>query len=220
MSLKISTVSASLILLATLSACATKNNGTRDNAGVETIHKANVSFEETSHPIRFAAGKLSASEETSLTAFAAASGLRYADRLTLRVSEPNMATDYRNAINTVLGRFGLAIGNVETATGLQPGIAMLAVSRPTVSLPECGVHDGPNNFNVNNENQSNYGCAVRSNLAAMVANPADLISGNKLDGQTADITAKPVDSFGGRELTGVKSEGGKKNWTPQGPLPK
>jgi pilus assembly protein CpaD len=220
MSLKISTIGASLILLATVSACATKNNGMRDNAGAEPIHKANVSFEETSHPIRFENGKLSASEDASLAAFAAASGLSYADRLTLRVSEANMAADYRHALNTVLGRFGLAVGNVEAATGLPSGIAMLAVSRPTVTLPDCGVHDGPHTFNVNNENMSNYGCAVRSNLAAMVANPADLISGNRLDGQPANVTAKPVDAFGAHELTGMKAEGDKKNWTPQGPLPK
>jgi pilus assembly protein CpaD len=220
MKLKTTHITTSLLLLASLAACSTANNGSRDNAGLDSMHKATVTLQETSHPVSFSNSKLSANEEASLSAFISSSGLRYADRLTLRTSEPNMSVGYRNAINAVLGRFGLAIGNVETTLGLQSGSAILAVSRPTVTLPACGTHSGPNVANVNNENMSNYGCATRSNLAAMVANPADLISGNVLDGQGADITAKPVDGFGGHELTGIKAEGEKKNWTPQGPTPK
>ncbi len=214
------TLCASLALILCLGACAAKNNGLLDAASSEPILKANVSFEERNHPLKFSGSKLSADEEASLATFATASGLSYADRLTLRVSEPNMAAAYRQATNAVLGRFGLSVGNVETTTGMQPGAAMLAVSRATVTLPQCGVHGGPHGVNVNNENMSNYGCATRSNLAAMVANPADLINGNTLDGQSADVTAKPVEAWGGHELTGIKAEGKKKDWTPQGSLPK
>ncbi len=220
MKLKIAHITTSLLLLTSLSACSTTNNGSRDNAGVDSMYKATVTLQESIHPISFSNSKLSANEEASLTAFISSSGLRYADRLTLRTSEPNMSVDYRNLVNAVLGRFGLAIGNVETTLGLQPGSATLAVSRPTVTLPKCAVHNTSKPYNVNNENMSNYGCSTRSNLAAMVANPADLVSGNVLDGQGADITAKPVDGFGGRELTGIKSEGVKEKWTPQGPLPR
>ncbi len=211
----------SLTALTLLSACAATNNGFRDNAGSEPIHKASVAFEERSHPISFVNGKLNVNEAASLQAFAAASGLTYADRLTLRISEPNMAADYRQAVNTVLGRFGLSVGNVESSPGISPKAAMLTVSRATVTLPECGVHKGPNSFNFNNENMANYGCATRSNLAAMAANPADLINGNTLDGQSADVTAKPIDNFGKRKASGFESEdsGQKTTWTPQGPLP-
>jgi pilus assembly protein CpaD len=212
----------SLIALSILSGCAAKNNGFRDNAGVDSIHKANVAFEERSHPISFADGKLSANENASLQAFIAASGLTYADRLTLRLSEPNMAPDYRQSVNMVLGRFGLSVGNVEAAAGLRAGTATLTVSRATVTLPQCGVHNGNNSFNFNNENMNNFGCASRSNLAAMAANPADLINGNTLDGQSSDVTAKPIENFGAHKLTGyeVEDSGTKKTWTPQGPLPK
>jgi pilus assembly protein CpaD len=220
MKLKKFTTSLGLLLLATLSGCAVKNNGFRDSAGLDSIHKATVALQESSHPVSFANGKLSANEEASLAAFISAGGLRYADRLTLRTSEPNMAVGYRNAMNAVLGRFGLSIGNVETTLGIQTGAATLVVSRPTVTLPPCGVHSGPNGFNNSNENMSNYGCSIRSNLAAMVANPADLVSGNVLDGQSAEVTAKPVDGFGSHELTGIKIEGSKSKWTPQGPEPK
>jgi pilus assembly protein CpaD len=209
-----------VLLLASLSACATKNNGFRDNAGLDSIHKATVTLQESSHPVRFLNGKLSANEEASLAAFISANGLRYADRLTLRTSEPNMAVGYRSAMNTVLGRFGLSVGNIETTLGMPASEVALIVSRPTVTLPDCSIHSGPNGLNGNNENMSNYGCAVRSNLAAMAANPADLVSGNVLDGQSADVTAKPVDGFGSHELTGIKIEGSKNKWTPQGPEPK
>jgi pilus assembly protein CpaD len=220
MTFNTSHISLGLLLLASLSACMTKNNGFRDNAGLDSIHKATVALQETTHQLRFADGNLSATEEANLAAFLSVSGLRYADRLTLRMSEPKLSGAYRNSINKVLGRFGLSIGNVETIVGLQAGTGILAVNRPTVTLPECGIQSGPNGLNSNNENMSNYGCATRSNLAAMVANPADLISGNELDGQGADITAKPVDGFANHDLTGIKTEGNKKVWTPQGPKPK
>jgi pilus assembly protein CpaD len=220
MTSRISQFGLGLLLFASLSACMTKNNGFRDNAGLDSMFKATVTLQETTHQLSFANGKLSAIEEVNLAAFLSASGLRYADRLTLRISEPAMSNGYRSSINIVLGRFGLSISNVETIIGLQTGKAILAVSRPTVTLPECGIHSGPNGLNSNNENMSNYGCATRSNLAAMVANPADLVSGNELDGQGADITAKPVDGFANHELTGIKVEGDKKVWTPQGPKPK
>jgi pilus assembly protein CpaD len=220
MKLKTTYITSSLLLLASLSACSSMKNGSRDNAGLDSTHKATVTLQESNHPISFSNSKLSANEEASLAAFISSSGLRYADRLTLRTSEPNMSVGYRNAINAVLGRFGLAIGNVETTLGLQSGSAILAVSRPTVTLPQCAVHSGPKANNIHNENMSNYGCSTRSNLAAMAANPADLVSGNVLDGQGADITAKPVEGFGSRKLSGIEIEGDKKTWTPQGPNPK
>jgi pilus assembly protein CpaD len=196
---------ASATLLISMSACASKNKDMKNESGMDSVHKATVAFENQSHPLSFTAGKLSANEENSLAAFAAASGLSYADRLTLRVSEPNMATDYRHAINTVLGRFGLAIGNVEATTGIAPGTAVLAISRAAVTLPECGKQTGPHGGNFNNENMNNYGCATRSNLAAMAANPADLISGNTLDGQTTDVTANPIKVWNKQKAGGAEA---------------
>jgi pilus assembly protein CpaD len=220
MKLKPSSIGVCLLLFTILPACTPKNNGLRDNGGLDTIYKASVTLNEFAHTVHFSSGKLTDKEQSSLATFIAASGLRYGDKFNLRTSEPDMSIAYRNAINIVLARFGVTLGSIETIIGLEAGSAALVVVRATAILPKCGIQSGPNGANIKNENMANYGCATRSNLAAMVANPADLISGNTLDGQGADITAKPVDGYGGHELTGIKSEGTKKNWTPQGPEPK
>jgi pilus assembly protein CpaD len=49
-------------------------------------------------------------------------------------------------------------------------------SRATASVPGCPVWSGRDIAPLNNTS-SNYGCATNSNLAAMVANPNDLIQG-------------------------------------------
>lgn len=39
---------------------------------------------------------------------------------------------------------------------------------------------------------SNYGCAVNSNLAAMIADPADLLRGRRAEGSDAEIATRAI----------------------------
>jgi pilus assembly protein CpaD len=56
----------------------------------------------------------------------------------------------------------------------------------------------------NSNTSSNYGCAVNSNLAAMVANPADLVLGRP-GAETIDpaTSAKAIDSYRKTPPTGA-----------------
>ena len=60
----------------------------------------------------------------------------------------------------------------------------MVVSRSTASVPDCP-NWSPTGASAT---ASNYGCAVNSNLAAMVADPSDLVLGQNGHG-TGDATA-------------------------------
>jgi pilus assembly protein CpaD len=66
-----------------------------------------------------------------------------------------------------------------TSGAIAPGTARIVVSRSTASVPNCPNWEKPNDANFNSSNHPNYGCAVNSNMAAMVADPEDLVRGRK-----------------------------------------
>jgi len=91
------------------------------------------------------------------------------------------------------------------------------VSRTTASVPTCPNWSDARALGGTSSSHSNYGCATNSNLAAMIADPADLVLGQA--GTTTDDAAeaaKAVKSYRNRIQTGIdklKSEsatGGKK----------
>ena len=63
---------------------------------------------------------------------------------------------------------------------------------------------------------SNYGCATNSNLAAMVADPADLLRGREAEGSAAETATRAIKAWretqptgkNGLEKVSVKSAGG------------
>lgn len=82
------------------------------------------------------------------------------------------------------------------------GAVRVIVSRTTASVPNCPNYDhdrGPSSTS------SNYGCAVNSNLAAMIADPNDLVLGQRgsVYGD-ANTSAKAIRVWRQTEPTGTK----------------
>ena len=63
-----------------------------------------------------------------------------------------------------------------------PGAVRVVVSRRRAEVPYCPNWSLPSQPNYDNRTFSNFGCGVNSNLAAMVANPEDLIHGREGSG--------------------------------------
>jgi pilus assembly protein CpaD len=66
-----------------------------------------------------------------------------------------------------------------TRGAVQPGMVRVVVSRRRAVVPGCPNWSTPSEPNFKNSNTSNYGCSVNSNMAAMVANPEDLVHGRE-----------------------------------------
>jgi pilus assembly protein CpaD len=60
---------------------------------------------------------------------------------------------------------------------IAPGTARIVVTRSKATVPNCPNWTKTTEANYNSSNHPNYGCAINGNLAAMVADPEDLVRG-------------------------------------------
>lgn len=66
-----------------------------------------------------------------------------------------------------------------TAGNIALGTARIVVTRSTASVPNCPNWSKTTDSNFNSHNHPNYGCAINSNMAAMVDDPEDLVRGRE-----------------------------------------
>src|ERR1700752_4500782 len=92
-----------------------------------------------------------------------------------------------------------------TAGSVQPGTVRVVVSRRRASVPGCPNFSLPAQPNYENRSMSNFGCSVNGNLAAMVADPVDLVHGREGTGVLDTATAtKAVEYYRSTPPTGSK----------------
>jgi pilus assembly protein CpaD len=111
----------------------------------------------------------------------------------------------RGEVAQVAGRYGLLVSNGAPATaGAMPdGVVRVVVSRNRAEVPNCPNWSEPASPNYQNRMMSNFGCGVNSNLAAMVANPTDLIHGQDGSGVTDPATStKAINVYRSKTPTG------------------
>jgi pilus assembly protein CpaD len=132
--------------------------------------------------------------------------LRYGDRITIEDPASNPAVT--EAVNNLAGRYGLIVSEVAPTTSgtLAPGQARVLISRSTASVPGCPDWSAKSDANYFNATSPGYGCAVNSNLAAMVANPEDLLEGQTGSGETVVATGtRAIQTY--REATPTGAQG-------------
>lgn len=131
---------------------------------------------------------LSVSEQQRLNGWFETMELGYGDRVS--VEDPANNPAVADAVNALAGRYGLIVNEVAPTTSgaLAPGQARVVVTRSTASVPGCPDWAGKSDSNYLNATSPGYGCSVNSNLAAMVANPEDLLEGQTGTGETVVAT--------------------------------
>ncbi|MDC8754069.1 CpaD family pilus assembly protein [Erythrobacter sp. sf7] len=129
------------------------------------------------------------SEQQRLNGWFETMDLRYGDRVAIENPGQNPAVE--NAIRDLAGRYGLMISDVApvTAGALQPGQARVVITRSSASVPGCPDWSAKSDMNYTNGVSPGYGCAVNGNLAAMIADPQDLLEGKKGSGETVIATS-------------------------------
>lgn len=144
---------------------------------------------------------LSPAERGRLDAWFASLGLGYGDRVF--VDEGGFGPA-RQDVARVAAEYGLLLseGAPVTAGEVALGAARVIVSRSTASVAGCPNHAkerGPSSTS------SNYGCAVNSNLAAMIADPNDLVLG-QAGSVTGDATtaSKAIKVYREAKPTGTR----------------
>ena len=147
---------------------------------------------------------LAISEQQRLNGWFETMELRYGDRVSIEDPTGNPAVT--DAVNQLAGRYGLMVSDVAPVTAgvLQPGQARVVITRSSASVPGCPDWSANADSNYMNSASPGYGCAVNSNLAAMVANPQDLLEGQTGSGETVIATSnKAIQSYRDSEPTGA-----------------
>lgn len=163
------------LLIATLglAACA----GT-ENRGVESVHQPVVSRADYALDLATTGSRLAEGEAPRLSGWLASMKLGYGDRLSI---DQGSYTDpgVRDDIAREAARHGVLVSDVAPVTvgAVAPGTARVIVSRSSADVPGCPDYSRVSQPNFDAHSSSNFGCGINSTLAAMIANPDDLVRG-------------------------------------------
>jgi pilus assembly protein CpaD len=186
-----------LTLLALASAVAGCSHTAQDlpDRGVASVNVPVVARTDYVFDAAAPNGSLLPGEAARLNAWFAGLDLGYGD--SIYVDGP-FANGARADVARVAGNYGLLVSlNAPVTAGVvSPGSVRVIVSRTRASVPGCPNWSLPSQPNFNNRTMSNFGCGVNSNLAAMVANPEDLVHGREGSGLGDTLTSsKAVDAY-------------------------
>jgi pilus assembly protein CpaD len=147
-------------------------------------------------------GGLSAAERARLDDWFRSLGVGYGDRVF--VDGASAAGAGRDDVARVAADYGLLLseGAPLTEGATQPDSVRVILSRSRATVPGCPNWEGRSGPS---STSPNYGCAVNSNLAAMIADPNDLVLGQagSASGDAA-TAAKAIKVYRETAPTGTK----------------
>lgn len=161
------------------------------NRGVESVHQPVVSHDAYTFDVQAGPdGALAASEARRLEDWFTSIGLGYGDQVAI-VTDAYYSPDLREGIADVVARHGMLVGeDSSAAAGSAPaGSVRLVVRRATARVPGCPDWSSKQETESQLGTTSNFGCGVNGNLAAMVANPEDLVRGQSSESDLRTATS-------------------------------
>jgi pilus assembly protein CpaD len=191
-----------MLLASAVAACATPQVD-QPSRGVVPVNQPVVTRNDYAVDLASPDGSLSPSERARLDSWFAGLGLGYGD---LVYVDGAYAGEARTDVARVAGKYGLLLspGAPVTAGPIQPGSVRVVVSRTRASMPGCPNWDRPASPDNENHQMSNFGCAMGTNMSAMIANPGDLVHGREgeplVDGLTAE---KAIQTYRSAKPTGA-----------------
>lgn len=199
-----------LVAFASLSACASKVPGRIDKAETPTEHFP-LTAKEQPHEIALAihANGVSTTQAAALSGFV--EDWRMAGGGIITIQAPVAGAD-----PALAGRMGdfvtdalIAIGVDQSAIQLLgydaqgSAVAPIRVSYQALEavVAPCGLKWGNLSSSATNQVQQNFGCAVTANMAAQIANPADILAPQGLTPVDAGRRQTVIDKYRKGELT-------------------
>lgn len=172
-------ISARLLAAASLGLALAGCGGMATNNTVYSQRQPVVDRQTFSLDVSTSGSGLAIAEQSRLNGWFEAMDLGYGDKVT--VDDPSANPAVAEAVNDLAGRFGLILDKTAPTTAgfLQPGQARVIITRSSAEVPGCPDWSKKSDLNLLNATSPNYGCAVNGNMAAMIANPEDLLEGQK-----------------------------------------
>ena len=174
------------------SACAVNNEPltAANNPSPYSVHQPVVQRTDFVIDLTTSGDRVPQSELQRLRAWLASIGTSYGDRISVDEPRGYESAAARADVASEAARFGLLLSDGAPILNgeVPPGSIRVIASRMVASVPDCPNWDEDTAEPTVNTS-SNYGCAINSNLAAMIANPEDLIHGQEGTGVGNAATA-------------------------------
>ena len=185
-----------------LAGCNTTGQDVPDR-GVASVNVPVVTTAEYFFDAQAPGGALAPGESERLDGWFQGLSLGYGDSVYVDGGDASA----RRQVAAVAGRYGLLVqaGAPVTAGAVAPDAVRVVVSRRRATVPGCPNWSGQAQPNFENRSMSNFGCSVNSNIAAMVADPVDLIHGREgASAVDATTAVRAVDLYRSAPPTGKK----------------
>jgi pilus assembly protein CpaD len=200
---------AALLTATMLAGCASGPRGpltAQNNPSLYSVHQPVVERTDFVLELDAAGDRLSAGERARLAAWFDSIELRYGDRLYVEEPRDYPSVGARNGVASLVEEYGMFLqpGSAPVVAGVtSPGTIRVVASRAIASVPGC-----PNwteeQILSTVRTSSNFGCATNSNIAAMVADPNDLVLGREGSVRSSSQTAnRAVRVYRDRQPTGA-----------------
>ena len=184
------------------------------NRGLESIHQPVVTRQDYALDVATAGNGLASGEQARLAGWLGTMRLGYGDRIA--IDDPYGARGVRDQVAQAVAPYGLLLSDDRPVTNapVPAGAVRVVVSRMHADVPGCPDWSRDSSVDYNQNTSSNYGCATNASLAAMIANPEDLVHGRGKAGGTDPVRAgKAIDAFRRAQPSGsggstVQSAGG------------
>ncbi|MDB5690319.1 MAG: hypothetical protein JWL91_2195 [Sphingomonas bacterium] len=173
------------------------------NRGLESVNQPLVTRTDYIFDVRAGMDGLGEGEGQRLAGWFDSLQLGYGDHVS--VDDPAGSPPVRDGVARIAARYGLLLAAAPPIVGpvAEPGSARVIVSRSTAAVDNCPNWSRKSQPEFAASTMSNYGCATNGNLAAMVADPQDLIQGRSGDaGSDARTAVKAIRTFRDAEPTG------------------
>ncbi|WP_308517278.1 CpaD family pilus assembly lipoprotein [Sphingomonas flavescens] len=197
-----------------LAACQTPGSPDNPAKGLASVNVPVVTSTDYVFDAAAPGGTLAPGEADRLNGWFQGLGLGYGDTVYV---DAGYAPAARQQVAAVAGRYGMLVstGAPVTAGSVPANGVRVVVARRRAEVPNCPNWRNPSQPDWDNKTMSNFGCGVNSNIAAMVANPEDLLRGRDGAGVPDGVTAtRAIDMYrkkaptGSGDLKAASSKGG------------
>ena len=182
-----------ILLASAVAGCMTPGAPLADR-GVESVNQPVLARATYTVDLAAPGGVLAPSEVSRLDGWFRSLDLGYGDSIYVDGAYSETA---RQQVAAVAGAYGMMVlpAAPVTAGAVPAGSVRVVVSRTRAEVPGCPNWSVPSQPNFANNSMSNFGCGVNSDLAAMVANPDDLIHGRESAAAVDAATAAKAVEF-------------------------
>lgn len=175
------------------------------NRGLESVHQPVVGRADYALDLAADGRGLAPGEAQRLDGWFRTMRVGYGDRIAIDGDAPAASGE----VAGVVARYGLLLADAApvTAAPIAPGTVRVVVSRMRAAVPGCPDWSRTLTDDFEGHTHSNFGCGTNSNLAAMVANPADLVRGAEgVAGADPQSAYKAIDSYRKATPTGANNQ--------------